>query len=131
MSQSPLKNTIDQDNSSNASNQFIRADGGKTKSNRLEVPTITLPQGTVNHILDSLTDIIANIFGILIGLLISRRWAVYVATGLGNQIPGPGDPDPTMAEHIGTEQYNTHKNPSRAWGQYLPPIGQPEPPRAP
>ena len=88
-------------------------------------------QGTVNHILDSLTDIIANIFGILIGLLIPRRWSVYVAALLGNQIPGPGDPDPTMVGHIGTGEYNTHKNPTRAWGQYPPPIGDPEPARAP
>ena len=89
-------------------------------------------QGTVNHILDSLTDIVANIFGILIGLLIPRRWSVYVAALLGNQIPGPGDPDPTMAGHVGTGEYNTHRNPTRAWGQYPPPIGRPEPaPAAP
>ncbi len=79
-------------------------------------------QGTVNHILDSLTDIVANIFGCIIGLLIPRRWSVFVAALLGNQIPGPGDPDPTMVGHVGGGDYAG--NPGRAWGQYPPPLGK-------
>lgn len=51
-------------------------------------------QGTLNHILDSLMDIVANIFGMLIGLLLPRAWAIEVAAVLGNHIPGPGDPNP-------------------------------------
>lgn len=83
-------------------------------------------QGTVNHILDSFMDIIANIFGILIGLLIPRRWSVYVAALLGNQIPGPGDPDPAF----GGAGHRYHEapragDPRRAWGHYPPPIGEP------
>lgn len=83
-------------------------------------------QGTVNHILDSFMDIIANIFGILIGLLIPRRWSVYVAALLGNQIPGPGDPDPAF----GGAGHKYHEgpragDPRRAWGHYPPPIGRP------
>ena len=70
-------------------------------------------QGTVNHILDSLTDIVANTFGILVGLLLPRRAAVAVASFLGNYIPGPGDPDPAFG---GTGAYKG--NPADAWGQY-------------
>jgi len=70
-------------------------------------------QGTVNHILDSLTDIGANIFGGLLGLLLPRKVAVRGAAILGNYIPGPGDPDPTGA---GTGGYTG--NPADAWGQY-------------
>lgn len=89
-------------------------------------------QGTVNHILDSFMDIIANIFGILIGLLIPRRWSVYVAALLGNQIPGPGDPDPAF----GGAGHRYHEGPGandprRAWGHYPPPIGRPNAPAAP
>jgi len=70
-------------------------------------------QGTVNHILDSLTDIVANTFGILLGFLLPKKWAVQAAAFLGNYIPGPGDPDPTGA---GTGGYTG--NPADAWGQY-------------
>jgi hypothetical protein len=70
-------------------------------------------QGTVNHILDSSTDIVANTFGILVGFLLPRKVAVKAAAFLGNYIPGPGDPDPTGA---GTGGY--HGNPVDAWGQY-------------
>ena len=70
-------------------------------------------QGTVNHILDSTTDIVANTFGILLGLLLPRKVAVPAAIFLGNYIPGPGDPDPTGA---GGGGYTG--NPIDAWGQY-------------
>jgi hypothetical protein len=50
-------------------------------------------QGTTNHILDSLTDIVSNTFGILVGMLLSRHLAVHAASWLGNYIPGPGEPD--------------------------------------
>ena len=83
-------------------------------------------QGTVNHILDSFMDIISNIFGILLGLLIPRRWSVFVAAFLGNQIPGPGDPDPAFGG--AGFRYNEGpraNDPTRAWGHYPPPIGDP------
>tara|TARA_B100001121_G_scaffold6250_1_gene5337 strand:- start:804 stop:1790 length:987 start_codon:yes stop_codon:yes gene_type:complete len=70
-------------------------------------------QGTVNHIIDSFTDIIANIVGIATGLLLPQKWATNVGIKIGNQIPGPGDPDPTGA---GTGGYKG--NPGDAWGQY-------------
>jgi hypothetical protein len=70
-------------------------------------------QGTVNHILDSLTDIVANTFGSLLGLLLPKKVAIRGAAFLGNYIPGPGDPDPTGA---GTGGYTG--NPVDAWGQY-------------
>ena len=70
-------------------------------------------QGTVNHILDSTTDIVANTFGIVVGLLLPRKAAVPAAAFLGNYIPGPGDPDPTGA---GGGGYTG--NPVDAWGQY-------------
>lgn len=86
-------------------------------------------QGTVNHILDSFMDIIANIFGILIGLLIPRRWSVYVAALLGNQIPGPGEPDKDFGgdgiPYHGTTATPRSGDPRRTWGQYPPPIGAP------
>ncbi|WP_437962143.1 SpvB/TcaC N-terminal domain-containing protein [Sorangium sp. So ce119] len=69
-------------------------------------------QGTVNHILDSLTDIIANVFGIFLGLLLPRSWAIEVGVRAGNYIPGPGDPDPAVGGDGGTY---TGK-PWRAWG---------------
>jgi hypothetical protein len=89
-------------------------------------------QGTVNHILDSFMDIIANIFGIILGLLIPRRWTVYVAALLGNQIPGPGDPDPAFGG--GGNPYGAGpgaNDPTRAWGHYPPPIGPPGTPPPP
>jgi RHS repeat-associated protein len=70
-------------------------------------------QGTVNHILDSSTDIVANTWGILLGLLLPRKIAVQAGAFTGNYIPGPGDPDPTGA---GTGGYTG--NPTDAWGQY-------------
>jgi hypothetical protein len=70
-------------------------------------------QGTVNHILDSTTDLVANTFGILLGFLLPRKLSVKAAAFLGNYIPGPGDPDPTGA---GTGGYTG--NPTDAWGQY-------------
>jgi hypothetical protein len=71
-------------------------------------------QGTLNHILDSLMDIVANIFGILVGLLLPRSWAIEVAAVLGNHIPGPGDPNPRGI--AGAAGYTG--KPSQAWGQY-------------
>lgn len=70
-------------------------------------------QGTVNHVLDSSMDIVANTFGIAIGLLLPRKVAAKVAASLGNYIPGPGDPDPAMG---GAGTYTGE--PSKAWGQY-------------
>lgn len=70
-------------------------------------------QGTVNHILDSFMDIIANTFGILLGLLLPRKYAIEAAAFLGNYIPGPGDPDPAFG---GGGEYTG--DPTDAWGQY-------------
>jgi RHS repeat-associated protein len=49
-------------------------------------------QGKVNHQLDSIGDIFANTFGILLGLLLPKIVAIKVAATLGNFIPGPADP---------------------------------------
>ena len=70
-------------------------------------------QGTVNHILDSSTDILANTFGILLGLLLPKKVAVRGAAILGNYIPGPSDPNPTGATK---RPYKGH--PADAWGEY-------------
>lgn len=70
-------------------------------------------QGTVNHILDSTMDIVANTFGMLLGLILPREWATKSAVFLGNYIPGPGDPDPAFG---GQGAYKG--NPTDAWGQY-------------
>lgn len=70
-------------------------------------------QGTINHIFDSGTDIIANTFGILVGLILPQKLAMKVSTYLGNFIPGPGDPDPTGKGNGGYTG-----NPLDAWGQY-------------
>jgi hypothetical protein len=64
-------------------------------------------QGTVNHLLDSVTDIVANEFGIAIGTAVSGDRGVELAITLGNYIPGPRDP--RRGEEYGG-------NPSAAWG---------------
>jgi RHS repeat-associated protein len=71
-------------------------------------------QGTINHILDSFMDIIANIFGALLGLLLPRKWAIELGAVLGNHIPGPGDPNPRGLPGV----HGYAGKPSRAWGQY-------------
>jgi len=65
-------------------------------------------QGTVNHILDSVTDIGANIFGMAMGY---SGGGVDRAVRWGNHIPGPGETDPAFG---GGGPYNGH--PSSAWG---------------
>lgn len=71
-------------------------------------------QGTINHILDSFSDLWANAHGMVIGLLLPKKIAIKFAVKTGNQIPGPGDSDPTG---LGTgNPYNG--KPSDAWGQY-------------
>jgi hypothetical protein len=70
-------------------------------------------QGTVNHILDSSSDLLANTWGIILGLVLPRKFAVQAAATTGDYIPGPGDPDPTGA---GTGGYTGR--PWDAWGQY-------------
>lgn len=72
-------------------------------------------QGTVNHILDSLTDIVANITGIIIGLLLPRKPAVAVAAWVGRYvIPGPADHDPKVGG--AGEAYSG--NPLDAWWKW-------------
>jgi hypothetical protein len=70
-------------------------------------------QGTVNHILDSTTDIVANLFGMLVGYTVPTKSAVDIAVRAGNYIPGPGEPDPAFG---GKGPYKG--NPVDAWGQY-------------
>lgn len=71
-------------------------------------------QGTVNHVFDSIGDIVANTHGIAIGLLLPPKMAAGFAAYSGNYIPGPGEPDPTFGG--GTGRYKGE--PSDAWGQY-------------
>jgi len=70
-------------------------------------------QGTVNHILDSSTDLVANTWGIILGLVLPRKIAVQAAAVTGNYIPGPADPDPVG---VGTGGYAG--KPSAVWGPY-------------
>ena len=65
-------------------------------------------QGTVNHFLDSVTDVCANIFGMGVGY---SGGGVDRAVHWGNLIPGPGETDPAFG---GGGPYNGH--PSDAWG---------------
>ncbi len=68
-------------------------------------------QGTINHFLDSATDIVANIFGMTVGVLpLPEDVLVDFAMRAGDYIPGPGDPDPNG---LGTGGYTG--NPVDAW----------------
>jgi hypothetical protein len=67
-------------------------------------------QGTVNHVLDSTTDVVANVFGMAIGYF---GGSVRNAIKWGNHIPGPGELDPAFG---GGGPYQG--TPSDAWGQY-------------
>jgi RHS repeat-associated protein len=71
-------------------------------------------QGTLNHALDSLTDIGANVFGMGVGYIVPRGTAaIEAAVRFGNYIPGPGEPDPRFG---GRGAYTG--DPTLAWGQY-------------
>lgn len=70
-------------------------------------------QGTVNHALDSATDIVANIFGLGVGYLMGSQ-GIDAAIKWGNYIPGPGEPDPAFGGVGGPYK----GKPSAAWGQY-------------
>lgn len=69
-----------------------------------------IAQGTINHIIDSFTDIIANTFGMTIGLILPKKPAKWLSLRVGNLIPGPGDPDPN-----GTGGGGYTGNPTDAW----------------
>jgi len=73
-------------------------------------------QGSVNHFLDSATDIAANVFGMGVGsskLSGTSAALSTLAAEWGNYIPGPGEPDPAFG---GGGPYKG--NPTDAWGQY-------------
>ncbi|MFN8627350.1 MAG: hypothetical protein U0587_15370 [Candidatus Binatia bacterium] len=72
--------------------------------------------GSVNHFLDSTTDIAANVFGMAAGYSKLTGSASVLSTRAaewGNYIPGPGEPNPAFG---GAGRYKG--NPSDAWGQY-------------
>ena len=69
-------------------------------------------QGTVNHMLDSITDIIANIVGITLGGI---GLTPGITGEIGNWIPGPGEPDPRFNNNP-PPPYGTEPKPSNAWG---------------
>jgi hypothetical protein len=71
-------------------------------------------QGPVNHFLDSVTDVVANGFGLMVGYLDGSSQAIDHAIALGNYIPGPGEPDPRFGG-VGTGYQG---DPTDAWGQY-------------
>ncbi len=71
-------------------------------------------QGTVNHLLDSYSDILANIFGIGAAVFLPDNRSVGYAIGCGNYIPGPGEPDPAFGGTTGPYT----GNPTDDWGQY-------------
>jgi hypothetical protein len=70
-------------------------------------------QGSVNHLLDSATDIISNFYGMTIGYAYPGKDPVGFAMRTGNYIPGPGEPDPAFG---GAGPYKG--SPADAWGQY-------------
>jgi RHS repeat-associated protein len=70
-------------------------------------------QGTVNHILDSTMDIVANVFGMGVGYL-NPNVSVPDAVSWGNYIPGPGDPD----QAFGGVGHEYNGKPWKAWGGY-------------
>lgn len=70
-------------------------------------------QGTINHLLDSSMDMIANVFGMWLQYKFPGPHAIKAAVHVGNYIPGPGDPDPAFG---GAGAYNG--DPTKAWGQY-------------
>lgn len=65
-------------------------------------------QGVINHFLDSMGDLFANVLGGLMGL---GGFSPETAGEVGNKIPGPGEPDPTFGGH--GRGYQGH--PSDAW----------------
>jgi RHS repeat-associated protein len=67
-------------------------------------------QGTVNHAIDSVMDIVANTFGMTVGYVYPGVEGWDNAVKWGNYIPGPGDPDP---HGKGGGRYTG--NPSAAW----------------
>ena len=72
-------------------------------------------QGTVNHIIDSLIDIVANTIGMVIGLLLPRKPAVAVAAFVGRWLlPGPGDRDRKAGGTGGTYE----DSPADAWWKW-------------
>jgi RHS repeat-associated protein len=66
-------------------------------------------QGTINHVADSMMDIVANVAGMSVGLAVPGQNGVNDAIQLGNKIPGPTDFGPTRTYH---------GNPADAWGPY-------------
>jgi len=68
-------------------------------------------QGTVNHVLDSVGDIYANMLGMTIGYLDPTGNAIQHAIQAGDYIPGPTDP--WMG---GGARYTG--DPTDAWGPY-------------
>lgn len=70
-------------------------------------------QGTVNHVLDSTMDIVANAFGMGLGYL-NPSVSVSSAIHGGNYIPGPGDPD----KAFGGAGHEYNGQPWKAWGGY-------------
>lgn len=53
-------------------------------------------QGPVNHAIDSAMDIVSNVVGMGYGYLDPSDEAVQHAVDAGNEVPGPGDPDPAF-----------------------------------
>ncbi len=69
-------------------------------------------QGYVNHFIDSVGDLVANVVGLATGVFVpSTDLAVDVAIRIGDYVPGPGETDPRFG---GGGAY--HGNPMHAWG---------------
>jgi RHS repeat-associated protein len=71
-------------------------------------------QGAVNQFLDSTTDIVANVFGMALGVFLPDSISVKAGIKLGNYIPGPGDP----AREVGGEHKPYTGDPTDNWGPY-------------
>jgi hypothetical protein len=70
-------------------------------------------QGSINHTLDSITDIVANVLGVTLGIL---RIDPKTAAKIGDWIPGPGEPDPAFNHGNVIPNYQQTGNPLCAWG---------------
>jgi RHS repeat-associated protein len=66
-------------------------------------------QGSVNHFLDSTMDMVANVYGVVLGL---TGYSVPVSAFFGNYVPGPADTDKAFGG-----RGNYQGNPSDAWGE--------------
>ena len=75
-------------------------------------------QGTVNHLLDSAGDLVANTYGQILGLFGPRDYStIKFAMRSGNYIIGPSDSDKGVAGGTGGTYRQAGSNPLNGWGK--------------